>query len=157
VTYAQGRDLWRALCDAENTFVRARMQFCGHPENRIAVLREALSVPGQRGTALRVLLHCCIPEEEIRELFQDLVEAASVGHSDIGFARDVILLLPRDWVIANIEQAAEPLLDKGGEEEYRRFLELYDLLDPSLTARLAARALATNDAEIQDVGKDFSG
>jgi hypothetical protein len=97
-----------------------------------------------------------VSEEEVRALFSDLVNVASVGHSNIEPARFVILSLSREWVIANIEAAAEPLLREGGEEEYRRLLELYNLLDGRLAARLAARARASDDPAIREAGVDFS-
>ena len=151
-----GRDPWLALVEAENAFFRARMRFLEQADDRVAVLREALRTAGQGGAALRLMLAGCVSEEEVRALFSDLVNVASVGHSNIEPARLVILSLSREWVIANIEAAAEPLLREGGEEEYRRLLELYTLLDGRLAARLAARARASDDPAIREAGVDFS-
>lgn len=49
-----------------------------------------------------------------------------------GFAeecRDLILDLPRDWVMGNIEFEIEKMLIDGGYEEYRCLLELCYKLD----------------------------
>jgi hypothetical protein len=109
-----GRDPWLALVDAENAFFRARMRFLEQADDRVAVLREALRTAGQGGAALRLMLAGCVSEEEVRALFSDLVNVASVGHSNIEPVRLVILSLSREWVIANIEAAAEPLLREAG-------------------------------------------
>jgi hypothetical protein len=51
-------------------------------------------------------------------------------------------LLPRDWVLARIEAAAEPRLEYEQWDTYRRWLELYEHLDSALMLRLARRAAA---------------
>ena len=79
---------------------------------------------------------------------------ASFGHGSIEAVRDLILSLPRDWVINDIEREAEPLLQKGDYDEHRRFLELYELLDADMTQRLARRAAANPDPDIREAGED---
>ena len=50
---------------------------------------------------------------------------------------------------------AEPLLQDGTDEEYRRLLELYIDIDRELTQRLAGRALQHDEPDIHEVGEDF--
>jgi hypothetical protein len=93
--------------------------------------------------------------EERQQLFDDLVALATVGHADIVLCRQAILSLPRDWVVANIENVAEPFLKSGTYEEYRRLLELYSILHPDLAQKLAARAASNTDPDIREAGEDF--
>jgi hypothetical protein len=141
------------LLDREIAFIKARMSFHVGCKEKVAVLQKALKDPVQRGTALRYLLYATL--EERQPLFDDLLVLASVGHADIALCRQLILSLPKAWVVSNIESRAEPLLAKGTDEEYRRLLELYIELDHNLAYRLAARALQHNDADIREAGEDF--
>jgi len=149
------RVLWQALFSAETAFYQRRMLFCRQPQGRVDVLREALRTIAERGAVLRVLLCGCIPEAEIRLLFAELIDLASSSHADIHLVHDVILSLDKGWVVANIEAAAEPALRDEGEFAYRRYLELYTLLDAGLTARLLSRALASADPGIREAGENF--
>jgi len=145
--------LWHKLLDSEIAFITARMNFHAACTDKVTVIQKALQDPVQRGTALRYLLYMTI--EERQQLFDDLLYLASVGHGDIALCREVMLSLPRAWVVSNIESRAQPLLTQGTDEEYRRLLELYVNLDRDLAYRLATRALQHNDADIREVGEDF--
>jgi hypothetical protein len=145
--------LWRALVDREKAFYAARAAFMSGATDRVAVLRSALRSAAERGTALRVLP--LLPVAERQALFDDLVRLASVGHADVQLVRDAILSLPRDWTLTRLEAAAEPLLQDGTDEEYRRLLELYVQIDPTLTRQLAARAVRHTDEHVREAGEDF--
>jgi hypothetical protein len=145
--------LWAAVVQAEGRFFAARVAFLTDAGNRVDALRAALRTAAQRGTALRVLPFCSPAERQL--LFDDLLRLCSVGHSDVLLCREAILSLPRDWVLARVERAAEPLLSAGGEEEYRRLLELYAELDTGLTRRLADRAARHEDPDVREAGTDF--
>jgi hypothetical protein len=145
--------LWDAVVERELSFIEARSVFFTRCSDRLKVLREAITHPVQRGSALRILPF--LPVEERLQLFETLLAAASVGHADIDLSRQAILSLPREWVIAKIEEAAEPILQAGDDEEYRRLMEIYDELDPGLTLRLATRASQHDDPHVREAGKDF--
>lgn len=145
--------LWRRLCDSENAFVQARMDFLRHCKDRTEVLRAALHNPSRRGTALRLMDFLSV--EEIQSVFDDLVDLASVAHSDLLLTRQVLLTLPREWLAEHVEASAEPVLRQGGGEEYRRLLELYYEIDQDLTRRLAERALKSRNRDVRAAGKDF--
>jgi hypothetical protein len=145
--------LWRHLLNTEIALTQARMNFHASCKDKIAVIQKALQDPAQRGTALRYLFHTKIAERQ--QVFDTLLELASVGHADIGLCREVILSLPRAWVISTIESRAESLLTEGTDEEYRRLAELYLELDPGLVYRLATRALQHSDPDIREVGEEF--
>ena len=145
--------LWRQLLNSEIAFQKARMNFHAGCTDKVSVIQKALRDPVQRGTALRYLPYMTI--EERQQLFDDLLYLASVGHADIALCRQIILSLPKEWVVSNIESCAEPLLAKGTDEEYRRLLELYVDLDRNLALRLAKRALQHNVPDIREAGEDF--
>ena len=149
----QDRALWTAVVEGEGRFTAARAAFMTEASDRVAVVRAALGTASQRGTALRVLRLFTVAERQ--DLFDELVRLASVGHADVALSREAILALPRDWVLANLDAHAEPVLRVGTYEEYRRLLELYVRLDPDLTRRLATRAAAHHDDDIREAGEDF--
>lgn len=151
--FENDNNLWNEVFTSERAFIKARMNFFAGCVNKVAVIRKALHTVIQRGTALRILLNMKV--EERQQLFDDLLQLASVAHSDIDLSRKVLLSLPREWLLSHIEERSEPLLRDGTDEEYRRLLELYSELDLSLARRLAMRALQQNDANIREVGEDF--
>src|SRR5262249_56320922 len=120
--------------------------------DRVAVMGSALRGK-ERSAALVVASPLTVPERLL--LFPEWVYLASWAHGAIQIPRDMILSLPREWVLANIEQEVEPLLRDGTDDEYRRFLELYELLDRELTLKLARRAAAHPDPNIREAGEDF--
>ena len=149
-------ELWRKFHQSEGYFYWDRREFLLKCIKRTLAVKNALNNPSNRGTALRLLLYLGV--EEIIPFFDELVDLASVGHSDIGLVREVILLLPREFLVANIEKSAEPVLrdamkHKDSYEEYRRLLELYMEIDRDLTKRLAERALASDDEDIREAGQ----
>jgi hypothetical protein len=146
-------ELWRKFIEREFTYIQTRQDFLNYCTDRITLIKKALHNPTERGTALRLIEY--VKLEERQSLLDELVNLASVSHSDIELCRKVILSLPKTWVLANIEKSAEPLLQDGTDEEYRRLLELYIDIDRELTQRLASRALQHDDPDIREVGEDF--
>jgi hypothetical protein len=69
--------------------------------------------------------------------------------------RQSVLAMPRDWVLENIERVAEEVLDLSDEWEYRRLLELADLIDAGLVHRLAALGLRSDDSDVREAAEDF--
>lgn len=144
--------LWRRLVASHRALASVLQEFLAGGTQRVPVLREALR-GGDRNTAL--YLAPSLPAPDRMELFPEWVFLASWGHGAIQVARDLIRSLPRDWVLARIEGEAEPFLRDGGDEEYRRFLELYELLDRDLALRLARRAAAHADPDVREAGEEF--
>lgn len=148
-------EVWRKLVETHSAFLAASREFFTEGVDRVALVREALRDGKDKFTACHVLTQ--MQASELEGLFDALVEWASTGHSLIHVFREAILSLPREWVLANIEEAAEPCLRDGTCDEFRRFLELYIRLDHDLTLRLAQRASAHPDADIHEAGRDFLG
>lgn len=146
-------ELWRKLVEREIAYIQTRHDFLNDCTDRVAPIKKALPNPSERGTALRLIEYLKL--EERQSLFDELVDLASVSHSDIELCRKAILSLPKTWLLANIEKSADSLLQDGTDEEYRRLLELYIDIDGELTQRLARRALQHDDPDIREAGEDF--
>ncbi|MEQ8386400.1 MAG: hypothetical protein RH949_29000 [Coleofasciculus sp. A1-SPW-01] len=146
-------ELWQKVFNQETAYIQARQDFLNNSPDRIGFIKKALHNPTERGTALRLMEYLKL--EERQSLFDDLLELASVSQSDIELCRKAILSLPKNWLLANIEKSAEPLLQDGTDEEYRRLLELYLDIDRELVKRLAHRAVDHDDPDIREVGEDF--
>ncbi|MEQ8465193.1 hypothetical protein [Coleofasciculus sp. E1-EBD-02] len=146
-------ELWQKVFNQETAYIQARQDFLNNSPDRIGFIKKALHNPTERGTALRLIEY--LELEERQSLFDDLLDLASVSQSDIELCRKVILSLPKNWLLANIEKSAEPLIQDGTDEEYRRLLELYLDIDRELAKRLAQRAVEHDDLDIREVGEDF--
>lgn len=146
-------ELWQKVFEKEIAYIQSRQYFLNNCTDRLGLIKKALRNPTERGTALRLIGYLKL--EERQNLFDELVDLASVSHSDIELCRKAIFSLPKSWVLANIEKSAEPLLKDGTDEEYRRLLELYIDIDRELAQRLAIRALQHDDPDIREVGEDF--
>ena len=146
-------EVWRNLAETHSAFLAASREFFSEGVDRVTLVREALRDGKDKFTVCHVLTQ--LQASELERLLDVLVEWASTGHSLIHVFREAILSLPREWVLANIEEAAEPFLRDGTCDEFRRFLELYIRLDHDLTLRLARRASAHPDADIHEAGTDF--
>ncbi len=145
---------WQHLVDCHKAFSLALQDFLIEMDecNRILVMKHAL-MGRERSTAI-YLLQYLKPTETV-QLFNELVFLASFSHGAIQAVRDAILAMPRNFVVDTIEQAAEPCLENGTYDEYRRLLELYSSLDKALTKKLAERAIRHEDKDIREAGKDF--
>lgn len=122
------------------------------PTDRVAILHEALR---GRDRLSGIALLRRLPEEEVRQLFSDLVFLASFSHGAIEPVRDAIASLEQAWVLERIEKTAEPLLRHGDWDTYRRLLELYTRLDRHLMIRLAERASTETDESTREAGAEF--
>src|SRR5687768_10306025 len=115
-------EVWQRLVNSHKEISLASQAFLLGDVNRVLLMRQELY---GRDNAVAFYFLTYLKKEELIELFDILVPLASTGHNSVLRVREVILSLPHDWVIKNIERFTEPLLAEGTEEEYRRFLELY--------------------------------
>ena len=155
--------IWRAWLDArrralgsptfaDDTAAAARGVLALDRRVRCALLHEALR-GRDRQAAIALLLW--LDEADLTCLIADLVFLASFGHGAIQVVRDAIKRLPAEWLAANVERTAEPLLRRGDWETFRRLLELYVQIDPALTQRLAERAATDPDPDTREAGEEF--
>jgi hypothetical protein len=70
----------------------------------------------------------------------------------------VLLSLPKDFLLSNIEKSADTVLNNATQDpyvEYRCLLELYLKIDRKMTYRLAQRAWQSEDEDVREAGEDF--
>lgn len=146
-------DLWQRFVEAERAYTAARAHLLTESTSPVSVVRAGLDQPQGRSAALQVA--ASLPLEQRRELLADLLALAVYVHGLTREARKIILSLPREWLRANIEAYAEPILAHEDYEEYRGLLELYSHIGSSLTLRLAQRAAEHQDPDIREAGEDY--
>lgn len=129
--------LWRRLLEAEGLFHNARRElFLGcSPPVLVELVRTGLHNPTERVTALGVVFLLTI--EDRKRLFKELLSLASFSHGSTTTARELFAISAVKWLVANIEESAETLLEHDDYEEYRALLQMHMVLDHEL-ARNAA-------------------
>jgi hypothetical protein len=145
--------LWNELIKSESNYQVARWELFKHCSSIIGVIKKALHIPYERKSALRLIEY--LTDKDYPHILDDLIEVASVGHSDIELCRKVILALPQKWLLSNIEESLYKALSNGEEEEYRRLMELCILLSNSLLEKLINKALLHPDDNVKEVGIEF--
>ena len=156
----ESNPLWRRLVRAHQTvpYDRAAFQAAVEAFLQPGVDRVALIRTAARGRDMVTALYAAtrLRTDELLELFPELVYWASWGHGATGTIQDLILALPRDWVLQRIEAAAAPLLKSGTDDEYYQLLGLYHRLGfRDLTVGLARRAAGQADVNIREAGEEF--
>ena len=131
-------------------YSEALRKFVSEGVDRVSLVRELI----REDIVVALKLAEYLSESEHKQLFNIWVGGAS-HHKYVQIYRKFILALPRNWVLERIEAIAEPYLASGDMEEYRRYLELYLLLDEELTRKLAHRALEHSDPDVIEAGQDF--
>lgn len=151
---ASDEQIWQQLLSAHYAFNQANNQFNQPHVDRVSLMRNGIhrDIKERR---LVILMLSVMKPHELQDLFPELIGLASWGHGAVGTVREAILRIPHEWLLIHIEPAAENYLRDGTEDEFRRFLELYDLIDPNLTNRLATRAMNHTDPEIREAGNDY--
>lgn len=143
---------WERISSRFKQFYLALQDFLATDVDRVGLIKSQLNGKDRQ---IAIFLLSYLSEDEIFQLFNDLIYLSSFSHGSIQNIRKIIKSLPRDWVLANIEKSAEPILLKGDYDEYRRLMELYIELDYPLTFRLAKRAVYSEDQDIKEAGEDF--
>ncbi|KAB8144387.1 hypothetical protein F8S13_05805 [Chloroflexia bacterium SDU3-3] len=96
-------------------------------------------------------------QDELCQIFDELVYLAVFWIPSVDFVRETILSLPHDWVVARIEASAEAFLDEPHDPDpsiaYSLLVGLYERLDVGITMRLAERAMRHTNEEIRELGE----
>jgi hypothetical protein len=143
--------MWNQLVENHLKFSQSLKEFFAKDVDRVSMIRNAMQ-RGELAPAFYVLKH--MPTSELVQLFEELVKF-STAHGYAGTAREIILSLPREWILANIESTITPLLGEGVDDDYRRILELLFEVDRELAMKYAQKATQHQDPTIQEVGRDF--
>jgi len=106
---AHDRELWNRVVETERAFMNARALLLANARDIVGLVHEAIR--SQRHTALAVAK--CLRPQQLQELLSDLLELASFLHGQTAYAVDLILTMPREWVLSNIENYATRILEQG--------------------------------------------
>ena len=110
---------------------------------------EGLAEHPERVTELELATGAAV----IAVLLEYACQAQNVVNIELG--RAGLVALPREWLLARIEPALEPLFAVNDAWEYRRMLEVAELLDAALTRKLIRRGLESENEEIREAAEDW--
>jgi hypothetical protein len=98
-----------------------------------------------------------LPDDRVRDLVPELVQAALVSRAEILLpAREALGRLDAGWLSVALDAEVDRALAGADWEVYRRLAELLDRLgQQALLARVVASARAADDEDIQEVAEDF--
>jgi hypothetical protein len=147
--------IWQQVLDGRRKWTRACQAFIAEETNRVEILRRGLC---GNSTAKVVSLGLAqyLETSEQLQLFDKLV-ALCIPIEYATRARQIVVSLPRDWVLSNVETVVDPILQDADQSAYRMILELYMLLDRRLAMKLAGRAVAQRDEIIKEAGDSTLG
>jgi len=146
--------LWQNYFKAWNNFYSAKHDLVVHAESLVELVRRGLHHPQHRSAALEIA--CIMKPEQLQQLFDVLLaHAVYLVSGSASTARELILKLPHNWLLENIEVHAEKLLSANDFYDYQGLLVLYRELDTELAKKLAERALTNSDSEIRELGENF--
>lgn len=151
--FAKHNALWDRLAAAHRAFIEARTALLADPAPVVELVRSALNRPSERSLAIDVTRH--LSEDDQKKLFPDLLALSCYAHGLSDEAADILMSMPRDWVIHNIETHEEAILRNATYEEYRMLIRIYDRICPTLAKRLAERAAQSDDEDIREAGEDY--
>jgi hypothetical protein len=150
------REVWRRWVQAEIASEAAQRDFLGSfSENLVHFVEESLNNAEERSAAFRITRN--LPIAERQRLFTQLLRLACESSyvPTIIQAREIILTLPRPFVVGKYELAVQTWVSSGDEWTCRRVLELAALLEKDLTLRLAAQVRRRAEGDIRKAAQDF--
>jgi hypothetical protein len=93
--------------------------------------------------------------EELKLIFDRLLSSACQTSNLIAFAIPILLRLPKQWLLENLDKHIEPFIAKYQSEAYIAIIEIYKRLDLGKALEWTKRASADADPHIKQVGEDF--
>jgi hypothetical protein len=100
-----------------------------------------------------------LPSEISDAVLTYLLELACQAQNtrNIELGQTTLLHLPTGWLVERIERIAEPIVQLNDEWEFRRLMEIYHHLDGTLTQRLAARGMNSDQPDIRATAHEYLG
>jgi hypothetical protein len=122
-------------------------------DQRIKIVRLAFGNQ-ERDAALK--LTELMNVEERKSLLDILVGLTYSSSGLREFATKLILEIPHEWLVANIERYTEAILNQDeNREDYEGFLSLLREVDEQLAMHLAKRAIQSSDPDIKELGQNY--
>ncbi len=96
-------------------------------------------------------------EQSLLESLRSAVELSCQPQNAgrIMWGRELVLAMRRALVLEHVARVAEEVLNLADYWEYRRLLELLDLLDPELVRRFIPHGLASIDPDVREAAMDY--
>jgi hypothetical protein len=149
-----GNAQWKHFLQVYQAYTVAKRDLLLNDAEQITeVIGKASILPEQRAAALDVAKS--LSPEQLQMIISNLLAIASSLNGQMDTARDLILTIPRTWLLEHIEDAAESVLMREDDEDYRGLFELYLRIERQLARRLAERAVASQKPEVVEAGKYF--
>jgi hypothetical protein len=148
----EAADYFRRIVRAHDQYFALRMEL--HAKYRselLSVVVQGLNEPGGALAAFELIAG--LDEEEKKSLLPHLLGFCSTGYA--GKAKAAILSLPKAWLLQHLEASAEEVLAQNDYLDWVNLLSLFGEVDDQLAQRLARRAAAHPDVEIQQEGEEY--
>jgi len=97
------------------------------------------------------------PRDKSREVLGLLLDYACKGQTQayINIARRLIMQIPHAWIKENFIPVASSIIDFNDDWEYRRMLEVTELLSQELLAWGVQIGQSSDDPEVKEASVDF--
>lgn len=97
-----------------------------------------------------------LPAETQAALLREALEMACTTQHirNITLSRETLWALPREWLLQNLEEAAQATLNLDDYWEYLRLLEVAWPMDLDLVRRLSQRGAQSADPEVREAAQD---
>ncbi len=147
-------DCWQELIHAYSEIERLRAELigCCGQKGIFDLATQALSEQSQWKIALELRLYLDVKQQQI--LFPRLLEIACSRHLLTRQFADAVCAYPLDWLLKNIELAAEPFLTS--EEAYWQLFAIYARLERGLASRLLAKASSSPDPDVRSFAAEHT-
>lgn len=150
---ARDHALWQHLIKCNEASLDATETFLRDARDPVSVVR-----CGLRGNVVETLTAIGLLSRmdvlDRTKVFDELV-VLCLSQKFGQAARQAVLRLPRDWVVANIEKVFKPLLQTFDHLDYLMLLGLYKSLSHDLATKLAREAAQSDDYEAKEIGEEF--
>lgn len=97
-----------------------------------------------------------LPAETQAALLREALEMACTAQNmrNITLGRETLWALPREWLLRNLETAAQSTLNLDDDWEYRRLLEVAWHMDLDLIRRLIQQGIQGDDSGVQATAQE---
>lgn len=147
--------LWQRLIDLHIAWFEAQEAFLREAKAPLAKVQRVMAGPktGNDHFVAMALLSRMKTEDRMDVFPQLLISCLSPKWRKI--AQSLILSIPKEWLLANIETVSKPLIERADYQDYFALLRLFKEIDLSLATKLALEAATSSDEEIREIGEDF--
>ena len=152
ITSSVGSVIWTRYLKAFKEFVTIEYNFLTEDIDRVMLLKHALH--GEDWRAALFLIKS-IKLDELQDILEDLIYLIYNRDSAYLEVCDLILKIPKDYLLSHIKDFIEPYFANATYYEYRKFLELFIKIDADLTEQLARKAIESKDYDMREAAEEY--